>query len=159
MVRTGSVEEEKKVEASEDNLPPREVLQRIRMVHGFSIQFGVVVEKDSEGDSWADQSRRAAAEMSHASVDLDSIDGSVPQDDRNCGITSLASSSAPLGNQIYVLRAQEGAAVRQADSIEQAIKENNQLRALSHRESRVENDSLDPPTGNELGNGEANQDD
>ena len=58
-----------------------------------------------------------------------------------------------------MVRGREGAAVGPTDSIEQAIEENNQSRALSHREPKVENDSLDAPAGNDLNNGEADQDD
>ena len=101
--------------------------------------FRMVREVDYEYDSWAEQSRRAAAADDEVAPDIisgESLRGEV--------IVGLAFASAPLGN-MRVDRAIEDGAEEPRDSIKQAVEANQPKRMHSIQVQKVENQRLDVP--------------
>ena len=79
---------------------PGDVLARIKFFYEASRKSNIVSEKDSEEDSWADQSRRVAA--ASESLASDNISGSMPDESLDDPNVAQDLKSAPVGRQMEV---------------------------------------------------------
>ena len=122
-------EEEKKFEAGPNNQMPGDVLARIKFFYEASRKSNIVSEKDSEEDSWADQSRRVAA--ASESLASDNISGSMPDESLDDPDVAQDLKSAPVGRLMEVDG--EERADQPFASIDEAIVDIEHQRAQSDR--------------------------
>ena len=86
-------EEEKKEGAAEVNLPPTEVLGRLHFIYKDHQELREVTERESEADSWVDQSMRAAAADQSQSISDASINHSFADGNDHIDLLELKSKS------------------------------------------------------------------
>ena len=86
-------EEEKKETATEVKLPPSEVLGRLIFMYKDHQELREVTEKDSEADSWAGESMRAAAADQSQSISDVSINHSIENNNNRIDLLALKSKS------------------------------------------------------------------